>query len=139
MSEGQVQESYLRGTFEIEAGIIGRSLMLAAKKPLGFTVDDVERVEAYWVRLFIGLSSSGCVLTIDDGRRFEIIYDSGLAPDDETAGNRPESVSVRQMTTTEGFSASQEPPWNDDVAELNDFLGLPTNPNARSAALATRH
>lgn len=125
-------------TFEVEAGLIAEALVEAAKQPHGFTVDDVDRLEAFWSYLGRDYSSVGCIATLSDGRRFEISYNPGQEPEDEPE-EKPPTLEVRQMATTEGFSASQQPPWVDDVSELNEYLGLPADPNARAAALVTRY
>ena len=127
-----------RDTFEVEACLIAEALVVAAKEPHGFTVDDVDRVEAFWSYLASDYSSVGCVVSLSDGRRFEITYNPGEEPEDEPE-EKPPTLEVRQMATTECFSARQQPPWVDDVSELNEYLGLPADPNARSAALVTRH
>lgn len=45
---------------------------------------------------------AGCIVSIDDGRRFEIIYDYGEELDGESEGSRPEKVDVRQMAPAKG-------------------------------------
>lgn len=48
-------EAPLSGDFEIEAVVVAHAPMLTVAQPHhGFTVDDVERVEAYWVLLNMG-------------------------------------------------------------------------------------
>ena len=42
------------------------------------------------------------------------------------------------MGKAEGYSASQEPPRDDDVVALNEALGLPCDPAAGSVGLVTR-
>lgn len=138
MSVNQLHKFGLRDTFEVEAGLIAEALVVAAKQPHGFAVDDVDRVEAFWSYLAQDYSSVGCVVGLSDGRRFEITYNPGEEPEDEPE-NKPPTLEVRQMATTEGFSANQQPPWIDDVNDLNEYLGLPMDSNARSAALITRH
>ena len=130
-----------RDSLEMEAGLILRAFELAADQPHGFTLEDLERVEAYWVHLPAAFSSLGCVVSLSDGRRFHLAYVAGTEPEDEPEDTLPEAVTVTQMMTTEplpsshasshasgsapGSASGRASLWIDDVAALNRHLGLP--------------
>lgn len=118
-----------RDPLERNASRIRRAFDLAAKQPYGFTFEDLEQVEAYRTRHAgtfgtLAFSTLDCVASLTDGRRFHLAYLAGP--------QRPDSVTVRQMVTTEPFpsigASGRLSPWIDDVAELNHRLGLPLIP-----------
>lgn len=122
----------LRPSLEHDAGLILRAFELAADQPYGFTREDLECVEAYWVHRATGFSSLGCVASLTDGRRFHLAYVGSVEPEEDML---PESVTVTQMMTTEPLPRSSPVSgrasfWIVDVAELNDRLGLPLIPAA---------
>lgn len=117
-----------RDSLEMEAGLILRAFELAADQPYGFTREDLECVEAYWAHQAASFSSLGCVVSLTDGRRFHLAYVGGVEPEDEPEDTLPESVTVTQMMTHEGFPSGRASLWITDVAELNDYLGLPLIP-----------
>ena len=144
-----------RDSLEMEAGLILRAFELAADQPHGFTLEDLERVEAYWVHLPAAFSSLGCVVSLSDGRRFHLAYVAGTEPEDEPEDTLPEAVTVTQMMTTEplpsshasshasgsapgsapGSASGRASLWIDDVAALNRHLGLPPRPPAPAPVL----
>ncbi|NQW53894.1 MAG: hypothetical protein HQ465_21920 [Rhodospirillales bacterium] len=140
-----------RDSLEMEAGLILRAFELAADQPHGFTLEDLERVEAYWVHLPAAFSSLGCVVSLSDGRRFHLAYVAGTEPEDEPEDTLPEAVTVTQMMTTEplpsshasgrasgsapGSASGRASLWIDDVAALNRHLGLPPLPPAPAPVL----
>ena len=107
-------------SYEIEADLILRAMELASEQPYGFGVEDLERVEAYWSQLEAELSFLGCVVSLTDGRRFHLALVAGP--------QRPESVKVTQLMTTEPLPSGPASFWIEDVAELNHHLGLPLIP-----------
>jgi hypothetical protein len=117
----------LRPSLELDAGLILRAFDLAADQPYGFTREDLECVEAYWVHRAAGFSSLGCVASLTDGRRFHLAYVGSVEPEEDVL---PESVAVTQMMTMEPLPAGRASFWIVDVAELNDCLGLPLIPAA---------
>ncbi len=60
----------------MEAGLILRAFELAAEQPYGFTLEDLECVEAYRVLQAVGFRSC-CVVSLTDGRRFHLAYVAG--------------------------------------------------------------
>lgn len=155
MSVLSILESDGHDTLDVEADLILCAMELAAEQSHGFTVEDLERVEAYWSQIEPHVSAIGCVVSLTDGRRFHLLYVSGQEPEDEpedglagvltsvSAEGGPEwileSVEVTQMTTTEELPQPQSPPWIDDVAALNAWLCLPLVPAVVGASLATRY
>ena len=115
----------LRPSLEQDAGLIRRAFELAADQPYGFTREDLECVEAYWVRRNAGFASLGCVASLTDGRRFHLAYVGSAEPEEDTL---PESVTVTQMMTDEPLPSGRSPLWIVEVAELNARLGLPLIP-----------
>lgn len=118
-----------RESLEMEAGLVLRAFELAAKQPYGFTLEDLECVEAYRVLQAVG--SLVCVVSLTDGRRFHLAYVGGQDAEDSL----PESVTVTQMMTTDAFPLGRASLWIDDVAELNDYLGLPLIPASPAPVL----
>lgn len=128
-------------TFEIEADLILRAMELAAEQEsCGFTVDDLEQVEAYWSQLEADFSFVGCVVSLSDGRRFHLLYICGEEPEDEPGDYLPgpDTVQVTQMMTIEDLPPQQDPPWIHDVRELNAWLGLPVDPEAQASPPSPR-
>lgn len=127
---------------DVEADLILCAMELAAEQSHGFTVEDLERVEAYWSQLEPHVSAIGCVVSLTDGRRFHLLYVAGEEPEDEREDGVPEwileSIEVTQMTTTEALPQPQTPPWIDDVAALNTWLCLPLVPDTRMPRLSAR-
>jgi hypothetical protein len=127
---------------DIEADLILCAMELAAEQSHGFTVEDLERVEAYWSQIEPHVSAVGCVVSLTDGRRFHLLYVAGEEPEDEREDGLPEwileSVEVTQLTTTEALPLPQVPLWIDDVAALNAWLCLPLLPDARMPRLSIR-
>lgn len=109
-----------KDSLEREAGLIRRAFELAAYQPYGFTFDDLEQVEAYRMQRAADVTSLECVASLTDGRRFHLAFVAG--------GQRPESVKVTQMMTTEPLPSGRSRFWIDEVAELNHRLGLPLIP-----------
>lgn len=109
-----------KDSLEREAGLIRRAFELAARQPYGFTFDDLEQVEAYRMQRAADVTSLDCVASLTDGRRFHLAFVAG--------GQRPESVKVTQMMTTEPLPSGRSRFWIDEVAELNHRLGLPLIP-----------
>lgn len=119
-----------RASLEMDAGLILRAFELATDQPYGFTQEDLEWVEAYWIHQATSFSSLGCVISLTDGRRFHLAYVGGVEPEDEPEDTLPESVKVTQMMTHESFPSGRASLWITDVAELNDYIGLPLIPAA---------
>ena len=113
-----------RDPLERNASLIRRAFDLAAAQPYGFTFEDLEQIEAYRTRHAGTFMSLDCVASLTDGRRFHLAYGAGA--------HRPDSVTVTQLMTTEPFpsigASGRLSPWIDDVAELNNRLGLPLIP-----------
>lgn len=116
--------SNARDPLESNASRIRHAFDLAAEQPYGFTFEDLEQVEAYRMRHAGTFSTLDCVVSLTDGRRFHLAYGAGP--------QQPDSVTVRQMVTTEPFpsvgASGRLSPWINDVAELNHRLGLPLIP-----------
>lgn len=71
-------------------------------------------------------------MSIQDGRRFEVIYESGEEPEDEPDGSPPERVDVRQTGATEGYSTDQDPPWDESGRNRRVFrTSLKPGPSIR--------
>lgn len=144
MSVLQILEADGDDAIDVEADLILCAMELAAEQSHGFTVDDLERVEAYWSQIEPHVSAIGCVVSLTDGRRFHLLYVAGEEPEDKREDGLPggggpewilESVEVTQMTTTEALPQPQTPPWIDDVTALNTWLCLPPVPDARMTRL----
>ena len=142
MSVLQILEADGDDTLDVEADLILCAMELAAEQSHGFTVEDLERVEAYWSQLEPHVSAIGCVVSLTDGRRFHLLYVAGEEPEDEREDGLPEwileSVEVTQLTTTEALPQPQTPPWIDDVAALNTWLCLPLVPDVRMPRLSMK-
>ncbi|MDB5490133.1 MAG: hypothetical protein JWQ58_3848 [Reyranella sp.] len=142
MSVLSIPEADGDDALDVEADLILCAMELAAEQSHGFTVEDLEQVEAYWSQLEPHVSAVGCVVSLTDGRRFHLLYVAGEEPEDEREDGLPdwilESVEVTQLTTTEAPPQPQTPPWIDDVAALNAWLCLPLVPDVRMPRLSMK-